>query len=84
MMYVVLFYMQPPVTYSSLQHISFFSNIFKNDAQMDALKPSIIRNDIEQTIEVDGFNLQVTSVRYTNRIRESAKVCFLPYSHNRD
>ena len=45
---------------------------------MDALKPSIIRNDIEQTIEVDGFNLQVTSVRYANRIRESAKVCFCP------
>ncbi|KAF9649273.1 hypothetical protein BDM02DRAFT_1936138 [Thelephora ganbajun] len=54
-------------------HIMFFSNIFKNDAQMDALKPVIIRNDIDRFIEVDGFNLHVSSVRYTNRIRTNAK-----------
>lgn len=43
---------------------------------MDALKPDIIRNDVERFIEVDGHNLHVSSVRYTNRIRANAKVCF--------
>jgi len=64
------------VTYSSLQQLTFFTNIFKNDAQMETLKPDIIRNDVERFIEVDGYNLLVSSVRYANRIRASAKVCF--------
>ena len=66
------------MTYPSPQHITFFTNIFKNDAQMDVLKPDIIRNDVERFIEVDGHNLLVSSVRYSNRIRATAKVCFWP------
>ena len=66
-----------------LQQVSFFHNIFKNDAQMDALKPDIIRNDVERFIEVDGYNLHVSSVRYTNRIRAHAKVCFQTHLDDR-
>ena len=50
---------------------------------MDALKPIIIRNDVDRFIEVDGYNLHVSSVRYANRIRAHAKVCFQTYSDGR-
>lgn len=68
---------------SGLQHISFISNIFKNDAQMDAIKPVIIRNDVDDFIQVDNFNIIVSSVRYTNRIRTQAKVCCQHHSDDR-
>lgn len=54
-------------------HISFFINIFKNDAQLDALKPTIIKNDVERFIEVKDHTVHVSSVRYANRIRSNAK-----------
>lgn len=78
-MYVALLYILPIETYYGLQQITFLNNIFKNDAQMDALKPTLIRNDVEKFIKVTGDKIHVASARYTNRIRANAKVfVFIP------
>lgn len=74
MKYVSLLYIRHIKAYSGLQHISFLIEIFKNDAQLDALKPTIIRNDVEDFIEVKGHKIFVSSARYTNRIRAGARV----------
>ena len=76
MMWVALLDVRHIVTYSSLQHISFLVNIFKNDALLDNLKPTVIKNDVDRFIDVKDATISVSSTRYSNRIRACAKVCF--------